>query len=332
MNGEKNFMKPDIEWVQRNYDEMNSQLFDGMLGECKFNFYNSGTKTLGRFRITGQKIKLYKEDRRMFYELYSGHPIYINHDNFVFYCKPSIELNLNYSATEEAWLWVLVHEMVHYYDYMFGICPKQAHGKNFRSIASVVSMKSNGRFNIKRLADAETMKNFELPDDIIERKKRNEENKKARAIAVFVYRRNGNIEMTLTSNYSVVDKIYNYYVNGSGIGKALEIITSKDPKLIEMLYDSGYRRLLRTWKYWNIKEKPWSNTIKDYEHKTLYLEESKMTKGKKNIIESRNIDVIIESVVEDYVGELEADSKNNDNNIVDISGIELSLYSPLEIM
>lgn len=317
-------MKPDIDWMRRNYDEMNDLLFNGELGECSFGFNNRGSRVLGVFRISNSSVRVDPYSRRMYIDFDGGYfsgsdRIWIYGDNFVEKCCPRIDLNLNYSATEEAWLGVLVHEMVHYYDYMNGICPKQAHGPNFRSISMMVSSRSNGRFSVQRLANAEVMRNFELSDKMVASKKRRIENKKARTVAVFVYKKDGNIEMTLTSSNSVISQIYGYYVSGRGVGKAREIITSTDPELIEMLYSHGYKKLMRTWRYWNIAEKSWSGTIKNYEYKTEYLNESKILKG-------GYINMIIEGVIDDYVNEID------DDGGIRISDINLGLYSPFELM
>ena len=166
--------KPDISWMSEKYDEMNKWLFGGKLGACEFGIFTtgngSGGNTLGCFKITGYEIKIYSSTRRMFRQGWNPdtgeRDEYVNHNNFVDLCRPRIEINGNYIGNEEIFLGILVHEMCHYYTYMFGICPKQAHGPEFRQIAYEVSKQSGGRITIQRLASAEKMSQLELDADI----------------------------------------------------------------------------------------------------------------------------------------------------------------------
>lgn len=158
-----------VEWMSAMYDQMNKELFGGMLGGCTFNVFTTGRGsqggTLGWFKVKGSGVKVERSSRRMFiYTAYGKE--YINENNFVNFCKPQIELNGNYTATEEGFLATLVHEMCHYYTYMRGICPKQGHGPEFYSIGRTVSARSNGRFTIQRLATAEEMKEWELSPEM----------------------------------------------------------------------------------------------------------------------------------------------------------------------
>ena len=255
----------------------------------------------------------------MYLDSYGGAK-YINRSNFVDLCQPCIGLNGNYSATEEALQATLVHEMVHYCDYMYGYCPKQAHGPSFRYIASNVSSRSNGRFSIQRVASAEEMSNYKLDAEMQARNDKRVENKKARAMAIFVYRKNGKIEMTLVSNTNtrVVDEIYNYYKNGSGRNYVKEIITSSDPELIEMLYENRYRKLMRVWKYWSVQDQPWIDTVKKYQYNYL-LKPDEVSKNESVSMIGR----IVESVVDEYV-------KDMGDEPIKVGGIDLELRSPLE--
>jgi hypothetical protein len=231
-------------------------------------------------------------------------------------------MNGNYMATDEALCSTLVHEMVHYCDYMSGYCPKQAHGPNFRSIASTISARSGGRFTIQRLATAEEMKNYQLDSEIEEKNKRRIESKKSRARAIIVYKKNGDVELTIvsSSNDEVPRAICNYYTDDRRSGDVDKIIMSNDSGLIDLLYEMGYRRLLRTWKYWNIGDKPWVDKINDYQYETLYSGDSVNEQTEKGMKIERDL---IREIVEDVI------SSYNDG-AVQVGGVDLGLESPLE--
>ena len=311
-------MRATPEWMKENYDRFNNELFNGKLGDCHFEIFTTGRgsqgRVLGKLRLRNDNLYVERYNGAMYWNSYAGRK-YIDKNNFVDICMPSIMLNGHYSATEEALQATLVHEMCHYCDYMYGRCPKQAHGPSFRDIASVVSSRSNGRFTIQRLASAEEMSNYQLDADMQAKMDKRVANKKARALAIFVYKADGNIEMTLVSNTNerVATEIYNYYKRKGGVN---EIITSSDPELIEMLYQKGYRKLFRVWKYWNVEGRPWSDDIKKYDYNYILkpgeIEESKT-----------NIQNIVESIVDEYVN-------NMDSEDVKVGGIDLELRSPLE--
>lgn len=327
---DKGLMKATPEWMRKKYAEFNDLLFGGKLGDCDFRIFTTGKgsygKTLGRFRL-GFSVQVDLSTRRM-HVRYSGVKRYIDNKNFAQICKPIIELNGNYSGSEESLSHTLVHEMCHYADYMYGFCPKQGHGPSFRNIASIVSSRSGGRFDIHRLISAEAMKGYQLDDKQRVSNEKRLKNKKSRMVAVFVYRRNGGVELTLTSSKVVISKICQYYEIGSGIGKATEIITSTDPELIEMLYNLGYNKEMRTWRYWNVGNKSWINTIKNYDYNPEYLGEC-LVNGS-NMLKEGEIKRIIEAVVDDYVNSMSSD--NDDDNVIEIGGMNLGLYSPLELI
>ena len=210
---EKNFV-PNPQWMSEKYDEMNAMLFNGRLGSCGFNIFTtgkgSGGSVLGWFKITGHGIKIDRRTRKMFFENYWDRE-YINKDNFVDLCKPVIELNGNYHGTEHGFLSTLVHEMCHYYTYMEGWAPTQAHGREFRNIGSVVASRSNGMFTVQRIATAEQMSELELSDEMKAKREKRLANKKAAVSAVVVFKRDGVVELTMTSNQSVIDMIKKYY-------------------------------------------------------------------------------------------------------------------------
>lgn len=253
---------PNVQWMNEKYNEMNTELFNGQLGECLFNVFTTGRGSgggiLGWFRISGDHIKIERRSRKMYKETYVDRK-YINKDNFVMLCRPKIELNGNYSGTEHAFLATLVHEMCHYYTYMNGWAPVQAHGREFRNIGMIVSNRSNGKFTIQRLASAEEMSELELNDEMKARKEKRITNKKSILNAVIVFKKNGEIELTMTSNQSLIDKIRDFYQKES----ERNIIVNNDSNIIDFLFSKGYNKNMRTWRYWNIENKPWIKELKE---------------------------------------------------------------------
>lgn len=261
--------KPTVNWMAEKYDEMNAKLFGGQLGQCDFNIFTSGRgsqgRTLGFFRMNGRGLKIEIATRKMFRhnDWFPNDKEYVNKSNFYSVCRPSIELNGNYSGTEHAFLGTLVHEMCHYYTYMNGYAPKQGHGTEFRNIAYRVSYKSNGEFSIQRLASAEEMQNFELSDEMKAKQEKRLSNKKASLMAIFVYNINGTVKLSTTSSQALATRIIDSY-------KKLDVpkvVVSNDLRLIELLYSHGYRRNFRTWRYWNVGNTDWIKTIDNYDIK-----------------------------------------------------------------
>lgn len=282
-NETKEYIKPTVEWMDEYYDKFNQELFGGQLGYCDLRVFTSGKgsqgKYLGYFSIGNPNVRAKRATRRMYVETHSweNNGALITYENFADICKPLIALNGHYSATEEAWQNTLVHEMCHYYNYMYGYCPKQGHGREFREIAQEVSARSQGRFTISRVADAEEMKNYQLDDEMQTKKDTRLANKLARAVAILVYKANGAVELTLTSNanQNVLRQIVRYYENINNSDKYLkakEIIMSDDPELIQMLFKNGYKKLMRTWKYWSVGDKPWIDDVKKYNFDYLLKE------------------------------------------------------------
>jgi hypothetical protein len=192
------------------YNEMNSWLFNSELGPCEFSVFTTGPGSqggvLGWFSVTNSGIRVNISSRRMYLPGWDGNT-YVDRSNFVELCRPKISINGNYSGTENGFLATLVHEMCHYYTYMNGYCPKQAHGREFKEIGYVVSSKSNGLFTIQRLASAEDMKNLELSDEMKARKEKRLNNKKSSVTAVISFYRNGEVRLSITSNQNLVNVI-----------------------------------------------------------------------------------------------------------------------------
>ena len=264
---EKNFV-PNTQWMAEKYSEMNALLFNGALGDCDFNIFTtgkgSGGNTLGWFKITGNGIKIDRRTRKMYHEYYRyvgdfSRKEYIDKDNFVSFCKPRIELNGNYTGTEHAFLGTLVHEMCHYYTYMDGWAPTQAHGREFKDIGRIVSSRSNGMFTIQRLATAEEMTEFELNDEMKARKEKRMVNKKSSATAIITFFNNGtgNVRLTIAKDNHLINVINQYYLN-----KGEHSIITNDSNVIDFLFSKGYRSVMRTFRWWDLSGQSWLGELK----------------------------------------------------------------------
>jgi len=59
-------------------------------------------------------------------------------------------------------------------------------------------------------------------------------------------------------------------------GRNEKVVTTNDSSVIDYLFSKGYQRNMRTWRYWNIEDKPWIDELK-----TMLLETSGQTLGTK---------------------------------------------------
>ena len=261
MESDKTF-KPTVDWMAAKYAEMNNMLFDGQLGECDFGIFTTGRgsqgKVLGWFKMTGRNLCVERYGRRRLYINGFFNTTYIDKDNFVELCKPRIEINGNYSGTEYGFLATLVHEMCHYYTYMHGYCPKQSHGVEFKEIGHYVSHKSNGMFTIQRIASAEQMSQLVLSDEMKAKKEKRLSNRKAIVTAVIAFTPEGKIKLTLTSN----DKLINL-IRTTSEERGDKVIVTNDSKVIDFLFSKGFKKNMRTWRYWSLEDKPWINELKE---------------------------------------------------------------------
>lgn len=310
---------PTVQWMNQKYNEMNVELFNGELGNCDFEVFTTGNgsqgKRLGFFSMRGYGLKYNTQDRRLF--IYSSFErVFINKNNFSELAKPLIAINGNYTGTEYGFLATLVHEMCHYYTYMYGRVPTQAHGREFRDIGSIVSYKSGGLFTIQRLASAEDMSHLDLSDEMKAKKEKRIENKKSKIYAVFEYKGN-EIHLTTTSNQRLIDEICNF----KNRNNVKQVIVSNDNDLIEFLFSKGYNRNLRTWRYWQVGDKEWINMLNDVDKQVItnpnYMNESKTIK---------TIDDIINEAFEKMYNE-----KYNDEFMEITPDMDLGAYSPLEL-
>ena len=264
--------RPTTEWMAEKYQEMNQWLFGGELMGCDFEVFTRGAgmegSTLGWFCLCGQNLEVDKYGGYIYQKIDESNNVYVDRNNFVEICKPKIGLNGNYYGTEQAFLGTLVHEMCHYYTYIDGRSPRQAHGREFKYIGFVVSSRSNGMFDIQTLASAEEMRGFELSDEMKARKEKRLANKKNSMSAVFILTGSYFNGLVTTSDQNLIDKVYEEERK-----HGYDVVITKNPKVIEYLFNKGYtenKRLIKkkkygitieTWKPYTITKKDWVNEI-----------------------------------------------------------------------
>lgn len=254
---------PTVQWMAEKYWEMNEQVFNGELGDCDFGIFTTGRGSqggiLGWFKMTGKNLRIRRSTRRMYVRGWQDEEI--DKHNFVELCKPRIELNGNYSGKEESFLTTLVHEMCHYYTYMNGKAPVQAHGREFRQACAMVQAKSNGRFTIQRVASSEQMAGLELSDEMKEKRRKRTENRKSKTTILIYWDKDGKIKMVTTTERGLVTVIK--------AGDYRKLLISNDGNLFDFLYSKGYRNNMRFrksgWTYWNITGQDWLKELDNYD-------------------------------------------------------------------
>ena len=297
---------PTVDWIAEKYFELNEWLFNGKLGNCLFEVYTSGKgmeRSLGHFRFTGTGVKYDKRTRRMYWVdpvYHNSLEVHINAANFVKYTKPMIGLNGNYKRTEHMWLNTLVHEMCHYYTYMNGQVPVQAHGTEFRQIGQIVGIRSNGVFDIKRLCDAENI--GELDGEIAAKRQARDDKKKNNMTALLVFRTNGDIQLITTTSQGVIQQVVDD--NNKLICK--RVVSTNDIGYIEYLWSLGYKHNMRTYRYWPVQGKDLVDEIKNYDFTVLKGEPMNEAYQFTN----EDIKLMVEMVLDRIKGE---------NNLVDIT-------------
>jgi hypothetical protein len=140
---------------------------------------------------------------------------------------------------------------------MYGYAPKQGHGREFKEIGYIVSQRSNGMFTIQRLASAEQMTEMELNDTMKAKRAKRLANKKSSVTAIFVFTKEGKVKLTITSNQSLINMI-----STSEKERGDNVVTTNDAEIIEYLFSKGYRKNMRTWRYWSLEDKPWLGELK----------------------------------------------------------------------
>ena len=297
--------RPTVDWMSKKYAEINRRIFNWALGRCSFELFTSGRgasgKVLGTFSIKAENLRYSRRTGQLFIHEWGG-DVTIDHDNFDIVCHPTIRLNGNYHGKESAFLNVLVHEMIHYATYMNGFMPKQAHGPEFRKLCRQVAVKSEGEFEIGRVASAEDSANLNLDAEVQAKNQRRADNRLKGAVAVMVFRKNGDLELTIANNPSLIRIIANTRSKDPEVD---EVVTSHNHDLLSFLVSQGFNKIFRRWKIWRI---PDTNPIQ------------------KEIVKLMNADEDAQRHVRpfDYVNE-------DDNEFGTIpSDMNLSLKSPLE--
>ena len=315
--------RPDAGWMSRRYDEMNRILFNGSLGECAFVIFTSGRgsqgRTLGVFSMTAKGLKCDRFTRKIYKESVSDGIYmsqYVGRHNFESVCQPQIALNGNYTGTEYGFLATLVHEMCHYFTYMNGKAPTQAHGHEFYRIGDIVSERSGGLFTIQRLATAEEMAHLELSDEMKEKKEKRIANKKASVCAVFDFRAPSDVHLTITKSQELINTICNFSRNNIHSEK---VVLTRDANVIDLLFSKGYNKVSRTWRYWLITDNEILSALDNADKQVI--KNPNMNECKKSL------DDIISEAINKIVLEISDDGES----AVDIlPGMNLGLFSPLE--
>jgi hypothetical protein len=313
--------RPTVEWMRQRYDEMNQELFGGSLRECHFDIFTKGKgsegRRLGFFKMNVGYLRYDRYNRRMFRESY-GDRIYINYNNFYEVCYPTIALNGNYTGTEYGFLSTLVHEMCHYYTYMNGRVPGKAHGPEFYHIGDAVALRSGGLFTIERLASAEEMAHLDLNDEMKTRQEKRITNKKSSVYAVFDYRSPSDIRLSITSSQAVIKDICDFERRNKS---SQRVIITNDSSVIDVLFEKGYKKNFRTWRYWSVGGKEWLSIL-DNADKQVLTNPAFMNENKRK----RNIDDIINEAFECFINE-----KMVNEPISITPDMDLGEYSPLEL-
>ena len=300
---------PTVDWIADKYFELNEWLFNGRLGNCLFEVFTRGEgmeTSLGHFRFTGRGIKYSERTGQMYYYTGYGEKEKIDANNFALYTKPMIGLNGNYKRTEYMWLNTLVHEMCHYYTYMGGRRPVQAHGIDFRQIASIVGIRSNGIFNIKRICDAENV--GELDEKIAARRQKREENKKSKMTALLVFRTNGDVQLITTTSQKLIDVV----IANNNKPVCKRILATNDKSYIEYLWGKDYKHNMSpsksgtNYKYWPVQGEDLVDEIKNYDFTVLRGEPMNETYQFTN----EDIKLMVEMVLDKLKGE---------DNLIDIT-------------
>lgn len=248
--------KPTVQWMSENYAKANEELFGGRLGDCIFKAepIKKNTNWLGMFSMPVNRIdvalKAKRSSRRMFLEnRYNGEIItYINEDNFFDLCHPTITLSTYYSGTQESLYATLVHEMCHYYTYMYGLCPRQAHGVDFRNIGETVAYRSNGTLTVQRIASAEQMEGYDVDDEIKQRRERRAAAKKVNAHYYLIVWKNGRVGIINPTDACLREIVSLEQRSNSSVKEILDIT---DPEITNILYEKhGFTKKMRTYRFW----------------------------------------------------------------------------------
>ena len=86
-------------------------------------------------------------------------------------------------------------------------------------------------------------------------------------MALFLWMTDGSLRLILTNKMDLVNEIIQYEQKHNLLKSAK---LSTDRALIEFLYEKGYRQTMRTYKFWNVTSKTWTNELDKYSMETLF--------------------------------------------------------------
>ena len=273
-NGDK--IELDQKYLEDLYDLLNREYFDGKLGKCEIGtFSGKNVRTLGYFKMA-DGTKSSGLNGRLFRYASDGSKQFGTSENFVELFKPQIKLNANYRWTEEQMEATMLHEMCHYWTFKSGWAPTQAHGTEFRNVAGYVSGKSDGKFDIKRLAGAEELSNLELRPELKASMDRKQERKSNNTYVVLIEFNNGRTMLSRTSTPDLIltDLLlrlkglkYAYFRSSFGTPAKMEVF--RNGELASMLASKGYSTNFRgKLKFWSLNSNE-ADEISRYPHKTF---------------------------------------------------------------
>lgn len=337
---ESDIFVPTEEWMLENYVRLNKELFNNYLGSCKLIPYSkkNTNNILGCFRMNGHDLKVNLQTRQIFQQQFWGSQIsYVDRYSFEDICEPSIELNTRYKATEEAWLNVLVHEMCHYYTYCDGYSPKQGHGREFREIAETISIRSNGRFTVQRVATAEQMTNFDL-EDVYQQKEDAKLQKLAKSTNIVIgISDKQEMRLTTTSSPHLIAEILALHRKRDDM---VFLGTIQNEELYKFLASKNYVKNFRTYRYWDItNETEIINELSKYNINNLLKDGCSLQEaiefmkhgGDVFVTKHSSVQEHIKYIVNSVIKEVVENSNIPNEEFIDITpNDELGLYSPLE--
>lgn len=272
----KIYFTPTVEWITKNYDKYNEELFGGQLGSCDFDVKPLGIKSLGCFKFQ-RNIKCSVDNRMLYIEDFYGNRTYINQSNFAEICKPLIILSSQRYRTEDALFNTLIHEMCHYYTYCHGRAPKQGHGIEFKRIANEIYNATNGRFNITRLTIVGTEESGHVSNELQQRFEKSKSRKekivqtKLNKILAYIWFKDGETRLTTTSSKAMVDEWFDA-IKENIIKDVDKIYIIHSREFNELLLQHDYLVNLRsTGAYYDITYKNWANGILEkYDAEEIY--------------------------------------------------------------
>ena len=201
---------------------------------------------------------------------------------------------------------------------MNGRVPGKAHGPEFYHIGDTVAIQSGGLFTIERLASAEEMAHLDLNDEMKTRQEKRIANKKSSVYAVFDYHSPSDIRLSTTSSQAVIKDICDFERRNKS---SQRVIITNDSSVIDVLFERGYKKNFRTWRYWSVGGREWLSIL-DNADKQILTNPAFMNENKRK----RNIDDIINEAFECFINE-----KMVNEPISITPDMDLGEYSPLEL-